>query len=63
MEKAVIILAKEAKIVVEGAGAASVAALMAGRVNSGFEKIVCIVSGGNIDLNLFKHILEKSYNK
>jgi threonine dehydratase len=56
-------LAKEAKIVAEGAGAASVAALMAGRVNSEFEKIVCIISGGNIDLNLFKRILEESFNK
>ncbi len=63
MEKAVIILAKEAKIVAEGAGAASVAALMAGRVNSEFEKIVCIISGGNIDLNLFKRILGESFNK
>jgi threonine dehydratase len=63
MEKAVVILAKEAKIVAEGAGAASVAALMAGVVNSEFDKIVCIISGGNIDLNLFKRLLEKLYNK
>jgi threonine dehydratase len=63
MEKAVVILAKEAKIVAEGAGAASVAALLTGMVNSEFDKIVCIISGGNIDLHLFKRILEKSFSR
>jgi threonine dehydratase len=63
MEKAIVILAKEAKIVTEGAGAASVAALLAGVVNLKFDKIVCIISGGNIDLHLFRCILEKSFNK
>ena len=63
MEKAVILLAKEAKIVTEGAGAASVAALISGRVISKYKKIVCIISGGNIDLKCFKLILEKIDNK
>jgi len=63
MERAIILLAKEAKIIAEGAGAASVAALITGRVNSKYEKIVCIISGGNIDLNYFKLILERIDSK
>lgn len=59
MERAVFLLAKEAKIIAEGAGAASVAALITGKVNSKYEKIVCIISGGNIDLKYFKLILER----
>ena len=59
MKSAIVTLAKEAKIIAEGAGAASVAALL-------FEKfpikdgsnVVCIISGGNIDMNLFVGILE-----
>jgi threonine dehydratase len=40
-------------VVAEGAGAVSVAAALSGRAGTG--KIVCIVSGGNIDLdNLIK---------
>ncbi len=44
---AVRLLAGRARIVAEGAGAASVAAAVAGKAGSG--KIVCVVSGGNID--------------
>ena len=43
------------RIVAEGAGAASVAAAMTGKAGSG--KIVCIVSGGNIDSSKLAKIL------
>ena len=59
MEKGVVMLAKEAKVVAEGAGAASVAALLAGKADSEYDRVVCIISGGNIDMNLFRRILEK----
>src|SRR5213083_2826315 len=45
--KTVKLLIERNRIVAEGAGAASVAAAMTGKAGSG--KIVCIVSGGNID--------------
>jgi threonine dehydratase len=39
------------KLVVEGAAAAPVAALLAGRVHAEpGSKIVCVLSGGNVDL-------------
>jgi threonine dehydratase len=44
---AVRLLAERARVVVEGAGALGVAAAVSGRAGTG--RIVCIVSGGNID--------------
>lgn len=44
---AVRLLIERNRVVAEGAGAASVAAALSGRAGSG--KVVCVVSGGNID--------------
>ena len=44
---AVRLLAERARVVAEGAGALALAAALAGRAGSG--RVVCIVSGGNID--------------
>jgi threonine dehydratase len=48
---AIVLLVERAKLVVEGAGAASVAALLAGRV-PGTGPVVPVLSGGNIDPTL-----------
>ena len=56
---AVKLLAERASVVAEGAGALGVAAALAGRGSSG--KIVCIVSGGNIDSALLAGILDGSF--
>jgi len=42
------LLAERARVIAEGAGAAAVAAALSGRAGTG--KVVCVVSGGNIDL-------------
>ena len=42
-------------MIAEGAGALAVAVALAGRAGDG--TIVCIVSGGNIDLSTFSTIL------
>src|SRR5207249_4828723 len=52
---AVRLLIERNRIVAEGAGAASVAAAMTGK--AGLGKIVCIVSGGNIDSSKLGRIL------
>jgi threonine dehydratase len=52
---AVKLLVERNRIVAEGAGAASVAAAITGKAGSG--KIVCIVSGGNIDSSKLGKIL------
>jgi threonine dehydratase len=48
-------LAERARVVAEGAGALGVAAALAGRAGSG--KVVCIISGGNIDADRLATIL------
>jgi threonine dehydratase len=49
------LLAEKARVVAEGAGALSVAAALAGRAGSG--PVVCVVSGGNIDLKKFCELI------
>jgi threonine dehydratase len=53
---AVRLLAERNHVVAEGAGAAPMAAAMAGK--AGIGKIVCVVSGGNIDLDKLTAILQ-----
>jgi threonine dehydratase len=52
---AIRMLAERARVIAEGAGALPVAAALAGRVPG--RRIVCIVSGGNIDLAVLAQIL------
>ena len=58
VEEAVRTLASRTRVIAEGAGALSVAAAMAGRV-PGARKVVCIVSGGNIDFGVLTRILRE----
>jgi threonine dehydratase len=53
---AVRTLAGRAHVIAEGAGALATAAALGGRAGNG--KVVCIVSGGNIDLAKLSEILE-----
>jgi threonine dehydratase len=53
---AVRLLAERNRIVAEGAGATPVAAALAGRAGGG--KVVCVVSGGNIDTDKLARILQ-----
>jgi threonine dehydratase len=52
---AVRLLAERARVIAEGAGALSVAAALSGELGRG--KIVCVVSGGNIDFSTLTRIL------
>jgi threonine dehydratase len=56
VEEAVRVLAMRNHVVAEGAGAASVAAAMGGGAGDG--KVVCIVSGGNINGAILARILD-----
>ncbi len=51
ISKAIVLLLERAKLVVEGAGAASLAALLADRVG-GSGPVAVVLSGGNIDASL-----------
>ena len=49
ISEAIVLLLERAKLVVEGAGAVGVAALLAGRAGGGAGMAIPILSGGNID--------------
>ena len=53
---AVRLLVERANVVAEGAGAAAVAAALTGKLSE--KRVVCIVSGGNIDLDKLALILQ-----
>ncbi|MCY3978341.1 MAG: pyridoxal-phosphate dependent enzyme [Chloroflexi bacterium] len=52
---AIRLLAERGRVIAEGAGAVPVAAALAGRAGGG--KVVCVVSGGNIDRDVLAGIL------
>ncbi len=54
---AIRLLAERNRVIAEGAGAASVAAALSGKAGGG--KVVCVVSGGNIDVEKLAQILRR----
>lgn len=57
--KAIVFMHREHRLVVEGAGAAGIAALLAGKAETKGRTVGVIVSGGNIDEDTLKTLLEK----
>jgi threonine dehydratase len=57
LEQAVLLLSEEAKLVVEGAGAAPLAAVLSNRGKFAGRKVGLIVGGGNIDSRLYGSVL------
>jgi threonine dehydratase len=49
-------MAERNRVIAEGAGACPVACALSGKAGSG--KVVCVVSGGNIDLSKLCAVLE-----
>ena len=56
---AILALIEKQKLIAEGAGAASVAAAMFHKVPVEGKKVVCLVSGGNIDVSFIQCIIEQ----
>jgi len=54
---AILLLLEIEKIVVEGAGAVPLAALLNRKVNLKGKKVVAVISGGNIDVNILDKII------
>lgn len=59
ISRAILLFLERSKLLVEGAGAAGLAALLAGKIQSGASRIGVVVSGGNIDVSLLSRLLEK----
>ncbi len=56
---AILLLMERKRMVAEGAGAAPLAALLSKRSTIGPKRVVLVISGGNIDVNLLDRIIEK----
>ena len=63
LAEAVLVLLETEKTVAEGAGAAALAAILAGRVPVAGRTVVAVISGGNIDVNLMARIIQRGLAK
>lgn len=59
----ILLLLERAKVISEGAGAASLAAVLNRLDNLKNRKIVALISGGNIDVNMLSRIIDKGLVK
>lgn len=60
---AILALIEQQKLVVEGAGAVSVAAAMFGKVPVEGKKTICILSGGNVDVTILNRVIHRGLVK
>ena len=56
---AILALIEKQKLIAEGAGAVSVAAAMFNKLPIEGKKVVCIISGGNIDVNILSRVITR----
>ena len=56
---AILALIEKQKLIAEGAGAVSVAAAMFGKLPVEGKKVCCIISGGNIDVNILSRVITR----
>lgn len=56
---AILALIEKQKMIAEGAGAAAVAAIMAGKFNLKGKRVVAVVSGGNIDVTSLSRVIDR----
>lgn len=55
----ILLLLEREKQVVEPAGASSLAAVLAGKIDVEGKRVVCVLSGGNIDVSFIHKVVEK----
>lgn len=60
---AILTLIEQHKLITEGAGAVSVAAVMFDKIPSEFKNVVCLLSGGNIDVTILSKVIERGLLK
>lgn len=60
---AILMLIEREKTVAEGAGAASLAAIMCKRFPLDGKRVVALISGGNIDVNMISRIIDRGLSK
>lgn len=60
---AILALIEQQKLIAEGAGAVSVAAVMFNKIPVEGKKVVCVVSGGNIDVTILNRVIRRGLVK
>ena len=60
---AIMTLMEDQKLVSEGAGATTVAAILFDKVSTADKKTVCLVSGGNVDVTTLSRVITKGLTK
>lgn len=61
--RTILLLLERSKVVAEGAGAVSLAAVLSGKIPGRDRKIAAVISGGNIDVNVVSRIIERGLVK
>ena len=56
---AILAMIEQHKLIAEGAGAVAVAAVMFNKLPIKGKKVVCVVSGGNIDVTILSRVIER----
>ena len=56
---AILALIEKQKLIAEGAGAVSIAAILADKIPVEGKNVVCLVSGGNIDVNILSRVITR----
>jgi len=60
---AILALVERQKLIAEGAGAVSIAAAMFNKVEIKGKKVVCLLSGGNIDVTILSKVINRGLQK
>ncbi len=60
---AILSLIEQQKLIAEGAGAVSVAAVLFDKIDVKGKKVVCLVSGGNIDVTILSRVINRGLQK
>ena len=60
---AILALIEKHKMIAEGAGAVSVAAAMFNKIDIKGKKVCCVISGGNIDVNILSRVIARGLVK
>ena len=60
---AILALIEQHKLIAEGAGAVAVAAAMFNKVPIKGKKVICLISGGNIDVNILSRVIGRGLSE
>ena len=60
---AILTLIEQQKLIAEGAGAVSVAAVLFNKIPIKGKKVVCLISGGNIDVTILSRVITRGLQK